>query len=74
MRILPLLLLLSACGVTPAQHAANVVEGASQEEELRRCRAEGREAKKDGGSLAYLAAYEACAEKSDAKHGLDGGR
>lgn len=72
----------SCGGVTPEAHVQNVGEGIEQQGELTECRREGRAAKAsaelDGGNaeagyIAYMTAYEACAKKSDAKHGLDGG-
>ena len=60
------LLLLVGCGVTPSQHAANLSESAQYAAELTQCR---ESAKLDGG----WPAYESCACRVDAKHGLDGG-
>lgn len=60
------LLLLVGCGVTPAQHIANLSESAEYAAELAQCRSD---AKLDGG----WDAYQACACKADAKHGLDAG-
>ena len=53
-----------ACAVTPAQHAANLSESAQYAAELTQCR---ESAKADGG----WPAYESCACRVDAKHGLD---
>ena len=75
-RISSVLFLLTACGVSPEKHAANVAEGAGYAAELAECRRQGREAKKDGGAEAYMNAYEKCAADADARHGVtftDGG-
>lgn len=59
------------CGPTELQRAANVAEAAQYAAELTECRQQGHAVKADGGD--GLAAYEACACKVDARHGVDGG-
>ena len=55
-----------ACGVTPAQHAANGLEAGQAAAEYQQC----REAAKDGGTFTSFCA---CVRTVDAKHRIDGG-
>lgn len=55
-----------ACGVAPAQHAANVGEATQATAEYEQC----RESAKDGGTFASFCA---CVRTVDAKHRIDGG-
>jgi hypothetical protein len=60
------LLVVVACNVTPAQHAANVGEATQARAEYQGC----RESAKDGGTFASFCA---CVRDVDAKHHVDGG-
>lgn len=64
MRAAIVLLSLLGCAATPAQHAANISDSAQIAAEYTQCR---ESAKADGG----WPAYESCACRVDAKHGLD---
>lgn len=54
------------CGVTPAQHAANVGEATQATAEYEQC----RDTARDGGTFASFCA---CVRTVDAKHHIDGG-
>jgi hypothetical protein len=60
------LLIVYGCGVTPAQHVANVGEATAAGAEYQQCRLDA----KDGGTFASFCA---CVRGVDAKHHVDGG-